>query len=165
MSSRVLVLIPLAILLCGAAAFAQITEPDMESQIASLRADLRADKIAIITEAMRFTEAEAKAFWPVYRQYESELVTLNDQRVAIIKNYSDKYASITDADAKLMMNQALDFESRRTDLKRKYVTLFEKAGLRPLMVARYFQLEHRLDLLVDLKLAASLPALLVNPGK
>ena len=35
-----------------------------------LRSDVRAQKIAILTEVMGFTEAEDKAFWPIYREYD-----------------------------------------------------------------------------------------------
>jgi hypothetical protein len=35
-----------------------------------LRSDVRAEKVAIITEVMDFTEAEDAAFWPIYREYD-----------------------------------------------------------------------------------------------
>jgi len=135
--------------------------PDLTSEIESLRADLRADKIAIITEAMKFTPQESDAFWPIFKQYESDLSKLNDERVRLIKSYSDKFGSITDADAKSMAEKAFDFESRRIDLKKKYFKEFNKK-LPATTVAKYFQLEHRLDLLVDLRLTSLLPSLLVQ---
>jgi hypothetical protein len=142
---------------------AQSNEPSLDSYIESLRADLRADKVAIITEAMRFNDQDSKAFWPVYRKYEAEVTKVNDQRVALIKSYADKFTTMTDADAKAMIEQGLDFESRRTDVKKKYAKEFQKAGLSPLTVAKFLQLEHRLDLLVDLKIASELPSLLIKP--
>jgi hypothetical protein len=142
---------------------AQSNEPSLDSYIESLRADLRADKVAIITEAMRFNDQDSKAFWPVYRKYEAEVTKVNDQRVALIKSYADKVTTMTDADAKAMIEQGLDFESRRTDVKKKYAKGFQKAGLSSLTVAKFLQLEHRLDLLVDMKIASELPSLLIKP--
>jgi hypothetical protein len=142
---------------------AQSNEPSLDSYIESLRADLRADKVAIITEAMRFNDQDSKAFWPVYRKYEAEVTKVNDQRVALIKSYANKFTTMTEADAKAMIEQSLDFESRRTDVKKKYAKEFQKAGLSPLTVAKFLQLEHRLDLLVDLKIASELPSLLIKP--
>jgi hypothetical protein len=142
---------------------AQSNEPSIDSQIESLRADFRADKVAIITEAMQFNDQDAKAFWPVYRKYEADVTKVNDQRVALIKSYADKFTTMTDADAKAMIDQGLDFESRCTDVKKKYAKEFQKAGLSSLTVAKFLQLEHRLDLLVDLKIASELPSLLVKP--
>ena len=142
---------------------AQSNEPSLDSYLESLRADVRADKVAIITDAMQFNDQDGKAFWPVYRKYEADLMKVNDQRVALIKSYADKFTTMTDADAKGMIEQSLDFESSRTDVKKKYAKEFQKAGLSSLTVAKFIQLEHRLDLLIDIKIASELPPLLTKP--
>jgi len=142
---------------------AQSREPNLDSYIESLRADLRSDHVALIAEAMQFSDQESKAFWPVYRTYEADLTKVNDQRLALIKSYVDKFATMTDADAKAMIDQSIDFESRRTDLKKKYAKEFQHAGLSSLTVAKFLQLEHRLDLIVDVHIASELPALLIKP--
>jgi hypothetical protein len=139
------------------------SSPSVDSYIESIRADARADKIAIITAAMQFNDQDSKAFWPVYRKYEADQVTINDQRVALIKTYAEKFGSLTDADAKTMIDQSLDFDSNRADLRKKYAKEFLKAGLSPLTVAKFLQLEHRLDLLVDLEIASQLPPMLIEP--
>jgi len=154
----------LLLLIVPNASGAQSNEASFDSSIESLRADLRADKVAIITQAMQLNDQDSKIFWPVYRRYEADVVKVNDQRVALIKSYADKFTSITDADAKGMIDQSLDFESQRTNIKRKYAKEFQKAGLSPLTIAKFLQLEHRLDLLVDLKIASALPPLLVKPA-
>ena len=46
-----------------------------------LRSDLRTQKVAIITEVVGFTEAEDKAFWPIYREYDLEMAKLYRQHV------------------------------------------------------------------------------------
>ena len=35
-----------------------------------LRSDVRTQKVAILTEVLDLTEAEDKAFWPIYREYQ-----------------------------------------------------------------------------------------------
>src|SRR5215472_18569082 len=35
-----------------------------------LRSDVRAQKVAILTEVMDFTDEESAAFWPIYRDYD-----------------------------------------------------------------------------------------------
>jgi hypothetical protein len=128
-----------------------------------MRADMRADKVAIITDAMKFTPQESTAFWPIYKKYEFDLSKLNDGRVALIKTYADKYTTMTDADAKAMAEKSFNLESSRVDLKKQYFKEFSKA-MPATTVARFFQLEHRLDLLVDLKLASELPPMLIKPA-
>ncbi len=144
-------------------AAAQVSQADYDSHLESLRADMRADKIAIITEAMQFSDQESTIFWPVYRKYETDLIKVNDQRLTLIKSYADKFASMSDADAKTMIEQSISFESQRTSIKRKYAKEFQKAGLSPLTVAKFLQLEHRLDLVVDTQIASQLPSLLIKP--
>ncbi len=48
---------------------------------------------------MRFTEEEDAKFWPVYREYETALAKINDDRIALIKEYADSYDTLTDATA------------------------------------------------------------------
>ena len=146
------------------ASFAQNSQPSVDSYIESIRADTRADKVAIITETMQFNDQDAKIFWPVYRNYEADLMKVNDQRVALIKSYADKFTTMTDAEAKAMIEQSLDFESRRTDAKKKCAKELQKAGLSSLTVAKFIQLEHRLDLVIDVQIASELPSLLIKPA-
>src|SRR6476620_1000881 len=56
-----------------------------------LRSDVRAEKVAIITEVMGFSETEDAAFWPVYREYDAEMAKLGDERVALIADYAKNY--------------------------------------------------------------------------
>jgi hypothetical protein len=136
---------------------------DVNSEIEALRADWAADKVEIIKEGMQFKPEESSVFWPIYKEYQAEVSKLNDERVQLIKSYAEKFSTINDADAKAMAEKAFDLESRRTELKKKYFKKFNEQ-LPATTVAKFFQLEHRLDLLVDLKLASELPSLLVKPA-
>ena len=121
-----------------------------------LRSDVRAQKSAIITELMEFTESEDAKFWPVYREYEAELAKVNDDRLALIKEYAANYAKMTDDIADRLARGALDLEARRQDLKRRYYERF-KSVLAPKTAARFLQVENQILLLLDLQIAASLP--------
>lgn len=152
----------LALLLVAGAepALAQSGDP-IDSSIDSLRADLRADKVAMISDAMQFTTGESDAFWPVYKNYDRELTPLNDELVRLIKSYAEKFGSITGAEATAMVQKTFDLQTRRTQLKRKYLPLFAKATS-PLTAAKFFQLEYRLELLLNLRITSELPSLLVQ---
>ena len=137
------------------------SDPAVDAYIDAIRADLRADKIELITEAMQFSQKDAAAFWPVYKRYQAEVTALNDERIQLIKTYSDKWTTMSDADAKNLAQKSLDLDGRRNDVRKKYFAEFNQV-LPGLTVAKFFQFEHRLDLLVDLKLASELPSLLVR---
>jgi len=121
-----------------------------------LRSDLRTEKVAIITEVMGFTEAEDTAFWPVYREYETEMAKLGDERVALVAEYARNYDTLTDEVADKLARRALDLEARRQALKAK---LYEKVrtAVKPRTALRFLQVEHQLQLLIDLQISAALP--------
>jgi hypothetical protein len=121
-----------------------------------LRSDVRAQKVAIITEVMGFTEAEDKVFWPIYREYDGEMAKLGDERVALIADYTKAYATLTDATADQLVSRALDLEARRQALKVKYYGKV-KTALTPRTAMRFLQVEHQLLLLIDLQISAALP--------
>ncbi len=152
----------LAITMCALAGQASAqSKSDSDSYIDSLRADLRADKQAIVTDAMQLSEKETAAFWPVYRAYEGEVSKLNDELVRLVKRYADKFGSITNQDAAAQTQELFRLQARRTELKKKYFPQFEKATS-SLTAAKFFQLEYRLELLFNLKMVSELPSLLIQ---
>jgi len=121
-----------------------------------LRSDVRAQKVAILTEVMGFTEAEDKAFWPIYREYDLEMAKLGDERAAMIQEFVNSYAKLTDEIADRLATRALELEAGRQAVKAKcYQRL--KAATSPRTAARFLQVEHQLLLLIDLQISALLP--------
>jgi len=137
---------------------AQDQEPTIDSTIAVVRANMQADRTALITTGMNFNEKDGAAFWPIYKEYEYERSKLDDRRVAVIKEYTQKYPTLTDAEAKAMAEQMLRCDSDLAALKKKYYKKFNKV-LPALTVTKFFQLERRVDLMMDMQVEASLPPL------
>jgi hypothetical protein len=154
------------ILLVVSAAVVQVQSPqvtDRETKTLNLsayaellRSDVRAQKVAIITEVMGFSEAEDAAFWPIYREYDLEMSKLGDERVALISEYASNYSKLTDAIAEKLASRALDLEARRQAVKAKCYERV-KAVLSPRTALRFLQVEHQLLLVIDLQISASLP--------
>jgi len=137
---------------------AQNQEPSMDSAIAVARANARAERATIISQAMDFNDKDAAAFWPIYRQYEYERSMLDDRRVVVIKEYTQKYSTLTDADAKSMAEQIFDYDTRLTELKKRYFKKLNRV-LPAFTVTKFFQLDRRLDLVMDMNVESSLPPL------
>ena len=127
-----------------------------DAYIELLRSDVKTKKVAIITEVMHFTNEEANAFWPMYREYEFELTKIGDGRLELIKDYAQNYETMTDEKAKELVDRALRLEGKRTKLKKKYFKKFDKV-LPSKTVAKFFQLENQINLLIDLQIASELP--------
>ena len=121
-----------------------------------LRSDIRTQKVAIITEVMGFTEAEDQAFWPIYREYDVEMSKLGDERLALIKEYAAAFSALTDEKAASLASRALDLETRRNAAKAKCYERV-KTALSPRTALRFLQVEHQLQLVIDLQVAANLP--------
>lgn len=81
---------------------------------------------------------------------------MDDGRAPVIKDYAEKYSALSDSDAKSMTQKMLEYDSREIGLKRKYFKVFSKV-LPPLVVAKFFQLDHRVDILMAMKVESSLP--------
>ncbi len=156
--NSVLLTITLALLALSPLCRAQNQEPSMASAIEVVRADMGADRAKIITAAMNFSDKDAAAFWPIYRKYEYERSTVDDRRVAVIKEYAEKYSTLTDADAKSMAERMFDCDFRLAVLKKKYFKKFNTV-LPAFTVTKFFQLEHRVDLVMDVRVESSLPPL------
>ncbi len=140
---------------------AQERNLNFDPLLEQLRSDLRSDKVAIVTEALNLKPAEADKFWPVYRKYEAEVVTLNDERIKLVMEYADKFDTMTDAQAKALANKYFDWEMRRMQLRKKYFDTFAKATS-AMTAAKFVQVDHRLDMLVDLQVATEVPALFIK---
>ena len=149
----------LAVLALSPLCHAQNEEPpSLDSVIALVRDGMQANKTTIVGEAMDLNDKDAAAFWPIYRQYEYERSRLDDGRVDVIKEYAEKYPDLTDAEAEAMADRMFECDSRLAALKKRYFKKFNKV-LPALMVTKFFQLERRIDLMMDLKVEFSLPPL------
>jgi hypothetical protein len=149
-----LVLIFALLVAVSAPAFPQ---DDLAEYAQMLKEDLRATKKDWITKGMiTFTDEEAKRFWPIYDAYNAELGNFVDARVALIKAYADDYDNMTDEKASDLLNRRLSIEKQRALLDEKYRPKFATA-LSPRRLVRFYQIEHQLDLLIELRASAAVP--------
>jgi len=123
-----------------------------------MRSDLRTEKMAIVTKAMQLTEDQSEKFWPVYKEYENDMRKLNDERVAIIKDYAANYDTMTDEMAKHLIDRSFKFRDARNKTLKKYVTKMSKA-VDMKTAARWAQVEAALGSAIDLQVASELPLL------
>src|SRR6202453_4228663 len=70
-----------------------------DEDIALLRKDLRAMKMQVIGQNMSLSDEEGQKFWPIYNHYVKDLQQVNDQKYALLKQYAEMWATMTDQDA------------------------------------------------------------------
>jgi len=139
-------------------AASQPTELNLSAYAELLRSDVRARKIAILTQVIGFTEAEDAAFWPIYREYDAEMTRLGDQRVALIADYARQYPELTESAAAVLGDKAVELEAKRQAATAACYARVKKA-LSPRTALRFLQVERQLLLLIDLQISAALPIL------
>jgi hypothetical protein len=132
---------------------------NVETDIALLRRDLRSDKKKLIALNLPLTETEATKFWPVYDQYAADMTKHNDEFYLLIKDYTQKQKTITDAEATAMIGKWADLQVRTAQTKQKYLPLVEKV-LSGRKTALFFQIDRRLYALMDLQTSMQLPLMI-----
>lgn len=127
-----------------------------DHDIQLLRQDIRSQKKQLIAANLTLTDAEATKFWPVYDQYTAELVKINDVKYAAIKDYAEKWGTMTNEQALALINKSLGVDQSVAQLRIKYVPIFQKV-IPGTKVATFFQMDRRLQMLIDAQLASQLP--------
>ena len=130
--------------------------PTPEAYLELLRSDVRSSKVEILTEALALSEPQGEAFWPIYREYGTELAKLGDRRIAMIKAFAETYGSTTDEQATLFAKDWFALQSDRLKLRKNYFNKVSKA-VSPLVAAQFIQLENVIGMLIDIQVAAELP--------
>ena len=129
---------------------------EMDKAVDALRGDVRAGKADILGKTMALDSTQAAAFWPVYKQYEAEAQTLGNERVAIIQDLAEHFDSLDDAKAKGLLDRQVAFEEKRLALTKKYKDEMLKV-LPAKTVARFLQVDSRLNKLAELAVASEIP--------
>jgi hypothetical protein len=131
----------------------QVTEDlDLTREIIQIK------RKAIVALNIGLTDYEAEAFWPIYDEYWVEMNKLGDRKVALISDFAKNYvyASLTNQKAKEMHQEWNAIKKNTLKLQEKYAKKFRKV-LPEKKVLRYFQIENKLDLIIDSELSAAIP--------
>jgi cytochrome c-type biogenesis protein CcmH/NrfG len=145
-----------AVALTAAPAFAQEKQVDTNMQI--LLDKVKADKKLVVAANMDLNETEGQAFWPIYDAYQKDLQVINDRLGKTIVAYADAYNknSLTDAQAKQLINEALALDQDEITLRKTYATRLERV-LPAKKAARYLQIENKIRAAIRYQLAAGIP--------
>ena len=127
-----------------------------DEDIALLRQDLRAKKMQVIGQNMSLSDTEAQKFWPVYNHYVKDLQEVNNQKYALLKQYAQMWSTMTDQDAVIYVRNWLEADGQAQALRVKYVPLVNQV-LPGKKAATFFQLDRRLNMIIDLQLFSQIP--------
>jgi len=132
------------------------SDASLDQDVKMLRADVQSARKQITAENLTLTADQATKFWPIYDQYAAEVAKIGDARVALIKKYAANYDTMTNEQANLFIHGAAAIDQQFTTTRSKYVPIFEKV-ISAKQTALWYQIDRRLDLLINLQLAGNIP--------
>jgi hypothetical protein len=132
------------------------TRPMTTADVESLRAELRSSRKQTMASTLKLTDAEATRFWPVYDQHAAELTRIKDEQYKLIVEYANAYGKIDDKAAQDFITRWTDLDVRTTQLRARYVPIIGKV-LPGTKTASWAQIDRRMSMLIDLKIASLFP--------
>ena len=123
-----------------------------------LRQKIKADKKLVVAANLQLTDAEGKAFWPVYEAYQKELQRLNQRMTAMIESYATVYnkGPIANDVAKKLLDEAVAIDD--AEAKAKSALVPKVVGVLPAAkAARYIQIENKIRAAIRYELAEGIP--------
>ena len=152
MKSRVVATAFFLSLLASSPSLAQTATDELETA----RTQIQADRKAIVARLMDMTEGESAAFWPVYNEYREKVRKVDDEMVQLSEAYFKGAETLTDKQAQDMLSQFLSLRSDRLGIRKAYVKKFSKA-IPTTKLIRYYQIENKMDAVIEYELAAAIP--------
>ena len=126
------------------------------SDVEVTRADIQADRKAVVAANLPLTDAQGAAFWPLYQEYRGEMSKVGDRTIKLVTNYAESYDTLTDVQATTLMTEHLAIQRDIVKIKDKYRARFEKV-IPPKLVLRFYQVENRLDVILQTGVLSAIP--------
>ncbi len=131
-------------------------EAGLEATYEMLRGFMSVERETMIAEELRLSEAERVSFWPLYDEYRAEIEEIQDRYAALIADYAANYDALSDDLAERMIDEYFAVKSDTLDVRQDYVDRFTDI-LSIQKLARFYQIENRIDNVADLMLMREIP--------
>lgn len=117
---------------------------------------IRANRKALVAVNLGLSEEEAAKFWPLYDRYQAAIDVSGDKVAAVVEEYIENYRTLSDEGALELIEAYLAAEADRAQVRRTFVAEFAKI-LPGRTVARFYQIENKMDAVLRYDLAATIP--------
>jgi len=117
---------------------------------------IRANRKALIAVNLALADEEAAKFWPVYDRYQTEMSAVGERLAALVKDYIANFRDLSNERALQLTGDYLAAEADRVQVRRTYLGEFTKI-LPGRTLARFYQIENKMDAVLRYDLAATIP--------
>jgi len=129
------------------------TEADV---IETVRAQISANRKALVAANLELTEEESAGFWPLYREFHNERDALSDRRMAILLDFRDNFDDLSDEKSRQIIDDHFGLQNDLLKLDKKYAKKFSKV-LSDKRTLRYLQIEGKMDAIINSELTQVVP--------
>ena len=127
-----------------------------QTNLELLRDTIRANRKALIVVNLGLTDEEATKFWPLYDRYQKEISVIGDRMTALVEDYITNFRDLSNEKALQLIGDYLAAEADRLQVRRSYLGEFAKI-LPGRTVARFYQIENKMDAVLRYDLAGAIP--------
>lgn len=123
-------------------------------ELSSEHVTISAKKKLQIAKYMVFTDQEDSAFWNLYADYEKEMDNVYRKKFGLLKEFQkgNESRTITDDHANSLLDRFFGIENQMISIKQNYLPKF-RSILPGKKVARFYQIDNKLDAIVNHELA------------
>ena len=114
------------------------------------------ERKSLVLDALDLTADQRAALLPIFDAYLGEMSQIDAARVALIKEFLAKYKSISDNDAAVLLEKVVTIAQKELEVRQKYLAKFGEV-LPPRKVLRLWQVENKLDTIIDAQLVKDIP--------
>ena len=132
--------------------FAQSNKEDVDM----IQAEFGKQKKVLIQSAMTLPDAQTAAFWSEYDKYEDSRKALGRERIKLIEDYANAYATIDDKQAADLMSRKLTWLDNYAKLQKKYYGSMSKI-IGGKQASKFFQIEDYLENVLRVSIQESIP--------
>ena len=145
--------VAIVILAAAPGAWAQFED---EKAVQLTRSAIQTERQAILAANLELDEREKTVFWPLYDEYRKALASAIDTRVDLLNRYFASYETLTDKEATALLERHLAWEKEVLKVRSAYAKKMGKS-LSGKTVAKFFQIENKMDVIVEYELAGEIP--------
>ena len=154
---RSVVLAPVvAVFLLGGVGQAQEISVEAWEELRELQKEIFEGRDAIVKANLSLTEAEAKAFGPVYEEYRAAANAIQERTGKLIEAYAANVEVMNDTKAGAFFQEWLAIDRAELEMRETYAKKVRKA-LPARKAIRFFQVESKLDALMRLDATLRIP--------
>ena len=132
------------------------TFADLNEAVEEARTIIQTERKLLIGQGLALTPDQSTAFWPVYDKYMLDMKSASDLRVKVITDYAANFENLTDETARQLVADMLKYQGKVVKIRKAYVSKFRKA-IPDVKLARFYQIENKLDAITNFVLADQIP--------